>query len=242
MSDNTYHVVDVDLTDAEELKPDVHLEVAGVKLDLPNLNNAELPIELVQAILLVKSKPALSDEETTACVSTFLAYFQTMTAELLERAAQDQTSDGLPHRDHQGVGRGIRTGPKSVYLAHLWNNNRAALAYDWIRAYGQIYRPVRFREWVEGQRPRVDWGLAWALTREILKDHTSHSWMALQNAVYAPDGAEQAVWTLSGQRKRPWFDHEHDPLRPPTPTHNLTRRQREDRERLKAYFHINDDL
>ena len=40
--------------------------------------------------------------------------------------------------------------------------------------------------------------------------------MALQNAVYAPDGAEQAVWTLSGQRKRPWFDHEHDPLRPPT--------------------------
>ena len=44
MSDNTYHVVDVDLTDAEELKPDVHLEVAGAKLDLPNLNNAELPI------------------------------------------------------------------------------------------------------------------------------------------------------------------------------------------------------
>ena len=70
MSDNTYHVVDVDLSDAEELKPDVHLEVAGAKLDLPNLN--------VQAILLVKSKPALSDEETTACVSTFLAYFQTM--------------------------------------------------------------------------------------------------------------------------------------------------------------------
>ena len=34
MSDNTYHVVDVDLADAEELKPDVHLEVAGVKLDI----------------------------------------------------------------------------------------------------------------------------------------------------------------------------------------------------------------
>ena len=52
MSDKEYHVVDVDLTEAEELKPDVHLEVAGAKLDLPNLNNAELPIELVQAILL----------------------------------------------------------------------------------------------------------------------------------------------------------------------------------------------
>lgn len=78
MSDNTYHVVDVDLTDAEELKPDVHLEVAGVKLDLPNLNNAELPIELVQAILLVKSRPTLSDEETSACMAAFLAYFQAM--------------------------------------------------------------------------------------------------------------------------------------------------------------------
>ena len=78
MSDKEYHVVDVDLTEADELKPDVHLEVAGVKLDLPNLNNAELPIELVQVILLVKSKPALSEEETMACVSTFLAYFQTM--------------------------------------------------------------------------------------------------------------------------------------------------------------------
>ena len=78
MSDNTYHMIEVDLSDAEELKPDVHLEVAGVKLDLPNLNNAELPIELVQAILLIKSKPALSEEETMACVSTFLAYFQTL--------------------------------------------------------------------------------------------------------------------------------------------------------------------
>ena len=45
MSDNTYHVVDVDLTDAEELKPDVHLEVAGAKLDLPNLNYADLPTD-----------------------------------------------------------------------------------------------------------------------------------------------------------------------------------------------------
>lgn len=78
MTDDTYHVVDIDLTDAEELRPDVHLEVAGVRLDLPNLNNAELPIELVQAILLVKSRPALSEEETMACMSAFLAYFQDM--------------------------------------------------------------------------------------------------------------------------------------------------------------------
>lgn len=66
--------------------------------------------------------------------------------------------------------------------------------------------------------------------------------MALQNATYAPGDAEQAVWMMSGQRRRPWFDHRADPLRQPARTHNLTRSQREDRERLKAYFHINDDL
>ncbi len=76
MSDNTYHVVDIDLNDAAELKPDVHLEVAGVRLDLPNLNNAELPIELVQTILLVKSRQILSEEEKSAVFATFLAYFQ----------------------------------------------------------------------------------------------------------------------------------------------------------------------
>lgn len=67
--------------------------------------------------------------------------------------------------------------------------------------------------------------------------------MALQNAVYAPSAAEQAIWMTAPERqKRPWFDHAHDPLRTPTPTHNLTRRQRDDRERLKKIFHITDDL
>ena len=78
MTDNTYHVVDIDLNDAKELKPDVHLEVAGIKLDLPNLDNAELPIELVQTILLVKSKQVLSDEETAAVFATVRAYVQNM--------------------------------------------------------------------------------------------------------------------------------------------------------------------
>ena len=140
------------------------------------------------------------------------------------------------------MGRRIRTGPKSACLAQLWNRHRAELAYDWIRAYGRIYRPVRFDEWLEGQRPRTDWGLAWELTREILKDRTSHSWAALNGMTYAPGDAEQAAWLQVPPRKRPWSDHVNDPLRPPARTHGLTRRQREDRERLKRYFHIEDDL
>jgi hypothetical protein len=65
-----------DLADFAECSADLRDEVAGAKLDLPNLNNAELPIELVQAILLVKSRPTLSDEETSACMAAFLAYFE----------------------------------------------------------------------------------------------------------------------------------------------------------------------
>jgi hypothetical protein len=50
--------------------------VNGVKLDLPNLNSTDLPIELVQMILIVKSTPVLSDEDTARAMSVFLAYFQ----------------------------------------------------------------------------------------------------------------------------------------------------------------------
>ena len=77
MSDKEYHVVNVNLDDAENSNPTC-TSSRRRQTRPANLNNAELPIELVQAILLVKSKPALSDEENMACVSTFLAYFQTM--------------------------------------------------------------------------------------------------------------------------------------------------------------------
>lgn len=72
-----YTTVEVDIPEVEHHE-DVHLDVAGVKLDLPNLNNTDLPIELVQMILIMKSKPVLSDEETSQAMAVFLAYFQTM--------------------------------------------------------------------------------------------------------------------------------------------------------------------
>lgn len=71
-----YKNVEVEIADDEIVYDDVHLDVNGVKLDLPNLNSTDLPIELVSMILLLKSKPVLSDEEQAAAMSTFLAYFQ----------------------------------------------------------------------------------------------------------------------------------------------------------------------
>lgn len=76
MTDTTqYAPVTADIDDDEQL-PDVHLDVLGVKLDLPNLNGADLPIDLIQMILLVKSQTVLSDEQKNLAMSAFLAYFQ----------------------------------------------------------------------------------------------------------------------------------------------------------------------
>lgn len=72
---NQYAKVEPIINDDDQLE-DVHLDVLGVKLDLPNLNSADLPIDLVNVILLIKSQPVLSDEQTALAMSAFLAYFQ----------------------------------------------------------------------------------------------------------------------------------------------------------------------
>lgn len=79
-----YTTVAVDINDDERL-PDVHLEVLGVKLDLPNLNSADLPIDLVNVILLVKSQTVLSEEQTSYAMAAFLAYFQQLKPDFWSR-------------------------------------------------------------------------------------------------------------------------------------------------------------
>lgn len=75
MAETEYRPVEIALDDTPEL-PDVHLDVLGMKLDLPNLNSAELPLEVVQAVLLVKSKTVLDDATAFQATSVFLAYFE----------------------------------------------------------------------------------------------------------------------------------------------------------------------
>lgn len=70
-----YTRVEADITDDDHYE-DVHLDVLGVKLDLPNLNSADLPIDLVNVILMVKSQTVLSEEQSALATSAFLAYFQ----------------------------------------------------------------------------------------------------------------------------------------------------------------------
>ena len=87
-----YQTVSIDPIDDGEEMPDVHLFIPtnpdakkddpdygrGLKLDLPNLNSEDLPIDVIQAVLLTKSAVTLTDEQNFAVASTMLAYFQVM--------------------------------------------------------------------------------------------------------------------------------------------------------------------
>ena len=106
-----------------------------------------------------------------------------------------------------------------------------------------IWHPVTFDAWTRGAEPNLDWGTAWELTREILRDRESHSFAALAGWAYIPSGAERAAWDLMSRGKyRPWTDRAQDIIRPPHQITLLSKRQREDREKLKRIFHIEDDL
>lgn len=140
-----------------------------------------------------------------------------------------------------------------MVLCALWRNHREALDADWLRTYSTMYRPVSFERWLDapkGAKPRanVGFGRAWALTREILKDHTSHSYAALAGFAYIPTGEETAMWDryeLEGRLKRkgwrPWTDRRADPFRSARMESTGEHEQRmERRSRLRQRFHITD--
>lgn len=75
MKDATYTEVITQIDESESL-PEVHLEVLGMKLDLPNLGGDDLPIELAEAVLLLCSQPVQSEEIQAHVTAAFLAYFR----------------------------------------------------------------------------------------------------------------------------------------------------------------------
>lgn len=78
MSDIQYAEVQPEIDEDAEEYPDVHLEALGMKFDLPNMNSANLPIELVQTILIIKSRVVLSEEDQYHAMAVCLAYFEQM--------------------------------------------------------------------------------------------------------------------------------------------------------------------
>lgn len=82
MSDTHYAEVEPEIDEDANEYPDVHLEALGLKFDLPNLQSADLPIELVQTILIIKSRVVLSEEEQYHAMAVCLAYFEQMQPDL----------------------------------------------------------------------------------------------------------------------------------------------------------------
>lgn len=78
MNDSNYAVVEPEINENAPEYPDVHLEALGMKFDLPNMNSADLPIELINVILIIKSKIVLSEEENYHAMAVCLAYFEQM--------------------------------------------------------------------------------------------------------------------------------------------------------------------
>lgn len=114
-----------------------------------------------------------------------------------------------------------------------------------------MWQPLTWREWEASRhraRSRISFSGAWAATRVILQDHSTHSWAALTGAWYAPTGAERAMWDQAQAEGRlnrqdpsyrPWLDQGADPLAgaPPAP---VTRERREAHNRIRDLFGIHD--
>lgn len=94
----------------------------------------------------------------------------------------------------------------------------------------------------------MSFGLAWNLTREILRDHTSSSYAALAHYSYIPSGAEISLWDqfeLEGRLKRrgwrPWTDsrtNQFGETKQETDSERQARLTR--RHRLNQVFHITE--
>lgn len=61
---------------SEKFEP-VRLQFEGVKIELPDLGSAEVPLEIVQVVALWKSTPQLTEAQQAQVSSVFLAYMQT---------------------------------------------------------------------------------------------------------------------------------------------------------------------
>jgi hypothetical protein len=169
----------------------------------------------------------------------------------VEQAAEGRQPARLDQRHRQRLGRRIGPRPKIVYLLILHQQHHSALTADWLTRYRRVWKPCHLNAWLDaptGRKPsgNLDYESAWALTREILRDHTSNSFAALAGWSYTPTGAEIALWDqmeLEGRLKRkgyrPWADRRTDPFRrPATETHADYEARMARRKRLNDHYHI----
>lgn len=98
MSEATPLTVEPVIDETTEEWPDVVLqfpEDTGLKeMRLPNMNSNKMPLEMIKAILIVKSKVVLSEEEQYLVLSTCLAYFEQMQPSLWNHLRKTENALG----------------------------------------------------------------------------------------------------------------------------------------------------
>ncbi|OXN01659.1 hypothetical protein [Bifidobacterium vansinderenii] len=123
------------------------------------------------------------------------------------------------------MGAGLEGRPKSLIVLHLWLEHRAALQYDWIRAWGC---PLDLKA--------MPLYAAWPMLWQILMDHSSHSYAALAGYAWIPDPADKYIHAynqgMSKIRIRPPWQTtvtQTDPAKPKRPHDERLRRRLKDR-------------
>lgn len=124
---NTPIVIEPDIDESRQKLPDVCLKLSGLdtEVTLPNLNSADLPIELINVVLIVKSKVVLSEEETFHATAVFLAYLEQMQPNLWNKLRKAGNPLGWISAIVKGWAEGSGLDPKSfTSLSSTNNTNR----------------------------------------------------------------------------------------------------------------------
>ncbi|NEG96014.1 hypothetical protein GFD17_04415 [Bifidobacterium sp. SMB2] len=109
-------IIEPDIDESRENLPDVTLSLKGLDttVRLPNLNSADLPIELVNVVLIIKSKVALSEEDTFHATAVFLAYLEQMQPDLWNKLRKAGNPLGWISAIMRGWAEGSGLDPKQL--------------------------------------------------------------------------------------------------------------------------------
>lgn len=124
-----------------------------------------------------------------------------------------------------------------LYLIH---EHQVALYTDWHATYGIRLHTYSMQDWRDGEHSCMSNLLMWQMTREILKNHQSHSFAAIAGYSWIPTDADLIAWALSDHKQTdapPWCASDPIGNHAMRPTQA---QQQVDRAKLQAMFNIKE--
>lgn len=125
-------------------------------------------------------------------------------------------------------------------MLYLLHEHPAALYADWHTTYGMRLHAYTMQDWRNDAHSDMSNLLMWHMTREILKNHHSHSFAAIAGYSWIPTDADVISWALSAHTQTdmpPWCSTDPIGNHAMRPTQA---QQRADRAKLQAMFNIKE--